>query len=187
MKENYLNTSRYFLKKKNVINDEFFKYLYLKYPELKYKYDKKQIREIITSFNIALREEVVFNRDGVDIPLLGKTLVTNAYLPINKNRSNAYIDYGKFTKSGCKEKVLFNNNETNGYVAKIKMNNTTKSSKSFPLKFYFFKPCRLLSRQVSAEFRKNYKRYKIISNGKIQVTKRNLSIKSLKYHNEFAI
>ena len=51
MKENYLNASRYFLKKKNVINDEFFKYLYLKYPELKYKYDKFERRIYVSRKN----------------------------------------------------------------------------------------------------------------------------------------
>lgn len=102
-------------RKKNFepFRDGFIEYLYSKHPEMKYKYDKGQIRKIVETFNALMAKTAIEYREGVEFPLFGKRIVLYKYL----GTKSKFIDFHKYRKDG--QRIKYNNLKTDNYCLKI--------------------------------------------------------------------
>ena len=159
----------------NVINKDFvkrFKEKYTKYKDLK----ESDIRSIIKKFNEAVCENVIDNRDGINLPEgLGHLFIGSCNLLRNQN-----IDFAKSLKYGMT--VNLKNWETDGKIAKI-----FYSSYSSKYKFEFrecwsFKACRNFKRGVAKNFPENWMMYvSIESSKKMRKTYTGIVLKEMKH------
>lgn len=153
---NNLKAPRYRIPRKTSLDDDFFKYLYEKYPEFKYKYTNSQIKKIILNFNDEFVNELITNRDGVEIPLFGKHAVMMSFLgDIEKSK----LDYGLFNKTNGEIRRKILNQHTNGLRLKAVVQSSLKKPRSPALNFYAFSLERSASRKCSAAFKTNYNFY----------------------------
>ncbi len=156
---NNLKAPRYRKPRKGTLDDDFFNYLYQKYPEFKYKYTKQQIKQIILKFNKLLGEELISNRDGVELPVLGKKMIMMSYLA----KENSTLDYEAYNKSNGQIKRSMLNLHTNGYKLKIVFKQYTKKARIKEMHFFGADTERSLSRKCAATFKTNYNFYSTLS------------------------
>ncbi|HPF82681.1 MAG TPA: hypothetical protein PLV83_00710 [Bacilli bacterium] len=182
---NNLNAPRFRPPIKTTLDNDFFNYLYEKYPEFKYKYNKKQIKEIILKFNELLGEELISNRAGVELPVLGKKMIMMSYLA----KENSTLDYEAYNKSNGQIKKSMLNLHTNGYKLKIVFKQYTKKARIKELHFYGADPERSLSRKCAAAFKLNYNFYSTLSplEEKEQKEEENYTKTNTKDFNEFEL
>ena len=152
---NNLKAPRYRPPRKTTLDNDFFDYLYQKYPEFKYKYNKKQIKEIVLKFNELLGEALINNRDGVELPVLGKKMIMMSY----PAKDNSTLDYEAYNKSKGQIKKSMLNLHTNGYKLKIVFKQYTKKARIKEMHFYGADAERSLSRKCAAAFKLNYNFY----------------------------
>ena len=138
----------------------FFAKMKQQHPQLA-KYTNKQIAGWITAFNEVMAREVATGRYGVMLPeRLGAVVVGFSRLPEKSARFN--IDYAASGKKGVL--VAHKNDHTAGYTASIKYTNNIPRCRFKNHLLWTFKPCRKLSRAVSAEFKSgNFNRHLSVS------------------------
>lgn len=146
-----LTAPRYRQDVESTTNAAFIIYIKERIPSLK-KYSYSQIREVIQTFNETLYENVVSNRDGVELPeFLGKIFIGTC----PKKRKN--IDFKKTID--YQQIIQHRNWESDNHLAKIfySVFELKHSYKNHEL--YGFKACRKFSRLVGKEYPQNWKMY----------------------------
>jgi hypothetical protein len=147
-----LKATRYRKKLHHIINDDFYKRFFKKYPEYKEK-EEPEIYKIIKTFNRSVCQEVINNRDGVELPESLGWLFIGTCKPKTKNN----IDLGKSIKYGIK--VSNKNWETDGKLAKIFYTNYAPKYRFKHRKYWGFEACRGFKRMVSKAYPDNWKMY----------------------------
>ena len=142
---------KYYPKKNNFVSEKMFKDFRKKYPEYKDLSDTK-LRSVFNKFCEGIVDAVIENRDGVALPNhLGNIFIGKCYMPMRKVKAK------NFYKNG--EPVVYSNLETDNRLMKIFFE--SKSSK-FPLPhrvIWVFKFNQTSKRKISAEFKKNHRKY----------------------------
>jgi len=144
-----LYAPRFMIKKFDILklkNKKFYISMKKQYPELE-KYTNSEIRRCIEFMNERISKEVLTNRTGVSLPYgLGIILVGACKLKDN------IIDNPLSGEVGVA--VANSNLHSDTLVAKVKYSNYLESHLFDNNHMWEFKPCRKLSRAVSAEFKK---------------------------------
>ena len=185
-----LNAPRYRKKTHHIINADFYKRFFKKYP--KYKENKNtEIHKIIKTFNQYVCQEVINNRDGVELPeSLGWLFIGTC-----KNAKKNNVNIGKSIKYGVK--VSNKNWETDGKLAKIFYSNYAPKYKYKYREYWGFTACRNFKRAVSKAYPENWPMYMQIEPNKkikalytkkvVKEKKATADLKKLKNYNEFDI
>ena len=118
------------------------------------KASKKQIENVIKTYNTNLYKQVIQNRDGVDLPeFLGHLFIGAC----EEFRSCSAYDYKKTGMYNTP--VIHRNLETEGLVAKIFYTTHSNKYKFKHHSIWGFTGYRHFTRATSKEFKKNYNRY----------------------------
>lgn len=148
---------RFRFKKTRIFDDDFINGLYKKHPETK-KYNKKEVLNIIGTFNQKLWEGVLKNRDGIELPeSLGYLFIGSCPKVVKEN-----VDYGKSIKYGIK--VTHKNWETDGHVGKIFFSNFYAKYKLKERSIWGFTATRDFKRTTKQVFKQDWKKYIIVEN-----------------------
>lgn len=143
----------------NVMTNEFFKNLKLKYPKYK-DLDNSDIKAIVKKFNELLWETVIDYRDGVQLPEgLGRLFIGTC-----ENAKSQNIDFAKSEKYG----VTVNNKnwETDGKLAKIFYTSFASKYKFAFRECWGFVACRNFKRAVAKTYPENWTMYVAIDSTK---------------------
>jgi len=152
-----LSAPRYRLKKKNIIDDEYYKNFQKKYPDNK-DISLSQLKKIVKAANTEFWKLVIENRDGIELPEnLGHIFIGSCY---NIQKEN--IDYGKSIKYNTK--VTHKNYDTDGHVSKIFYTNYSPKYKIKYRKIWSFAAGRYFKRAVKDAFKDNWKKYMLVDN-----------------------
>jgi hypothetical protein len=143
--------------KKVTLDNNFFEYLFEKEPVLRYKYSKKQIKDIVKTYNTIAGEYVLDYRYGVEIPIINKNVYLAGYKPIDKPSTN-YIQSYYNGKSDATEFNL----HTDGYSLKIVCATLMNRQRVYNLDLYKFRCYRSLRVAASKRFAKDYTKYFIL-------------------------
>jgi len=147
-----LNAPRYRHKRYNIINDDFIKRLYEKYPGTK-KYKSKEIRKIIGDLNEKMWNLVIDTRDGVELPNnLGWIFVGSCQRPTKYNK-----DFNK--SNSYNSDIRHRNYESDEKLAKIFYSNYAKKYLFKNRDLWTFTAHRNFSRTTSKKFKDNWNRY----------------------------
>lgn len=152
-----LSAPRFRPKKLNILTKEIHKDFIARYP--KYKNVPYEVyKEIVTEFNGKIWEEVIENREGVELPeQLGYVFIGTCPRKVSEN-----VDYYKSKMYG--KKIQHQNWESDQYTAKIFYTN-------FEVKYRFrfhhmwgFSAVRDFKRTVGMTYPENWKKYPVIDN-----------------------
>jgi hypothetical protein len=154
-----LNAPRYRDKVLSILNAETLKEFKDKYPAYK-NIDNQKLKNVIKFFNEKIWQEVIENRDGVELPYsLGYLFIGTC--PAAKTVNT---DYALSKKYG---KVLQNKNwDTDGKVAKIFYTNYTTKYRFRNRELWQFTAVRQFKRAVAKTYPKKWTKYIIMSNNK---------------------
>tara|TARA_R110001592_G_scaffold39342_6_gene129492 strand:- start:1315 stop:1833 length:519 start_codon:yes stop_codon:yes gene_type:complete len=154
-----LNAPRYREKVLSILNIETLKEFKDKYPAYK-NIDNEKLKNVIKFFNEKIWQEVIENRDGVELPYsLGYLFIGTC--PAAKTVNT---DYALSKKYG---KVLQNKNwDTDGKVAKIFYTNYTTKYRFKNRELWQFTAVRQFKRAVAKTYPKKWKKYIIMNNHK---------------------
>ena len=141
----------------SLMNKEFFKKFYDKYPQY-IDIDEDTLKKIISSFNKKIWQEVIENRDGVELPKNLGFLFVGTCLPPKKHNT----DYDTSVK--YEKKIMHKNFESDGYVAKIFYTNYASKYKFKSRELWQFKGHRDFTRAVSKAYPENWKKYVQVEN-----------------------
>lgn len=148
-----LNGPRYRPKKQNILNIDLHKRFLEKYPKYKGVVSHEQMKDIVTSFNTAIWEEVIDNRDGVELPeQLGYVFIGTCPKKIHSN-----IDYKTSGELGIK--VQNQNWESDQYLAKIFYTNYENKYSFRFHELWSFVGVRDFKRSVAKTYPKEWKKY----------------------------
>jgi len=140
---------------KTVLNAEFFERFKCKHPKYR-SLDDKDLRKIIKSFNEKLCDEIIENRDGIELPQqLGWLFIGTCQKSKKEN-----IDFAKSSEYGVK--VSNKNWETDGKLAKIFYTNHAPKHKFRNREFWGFVACRRFKRDVSKSYPNNWTKYMVV-------------------------
>jgi hypothetical protein len=143
----------------SILNQEFFDKFKLSYPEHK-NLDKAVIKNIIKSFNTAVYQNVIDNRDGVQLPdQVGWLFIGSCQQSKKRN-----VDFAKSLKYGVT--VTNNNFDTDGKLAKIFFTNFAPKHKIKNREFWSFVACREFKRSVAKSYAENWNMYIAIDSTK---------------------
>jgi hypothetical protein len=165
-----LNAPRFRQRSRDIITDEFIEMFIEKFP--KYKgISKKEFKGIIKEFNNIMFEEIINTRDGVRFPeSIGTVFIGTC--PPPKQTYNP--DFSLLHKNNI---TASNRNwETDGNIAKIFYITYSEKYKYKFRELWYFIPCRIFTRAVSQEYRKNWNMYHRVD------PKRKLNEQYLKAH-----
>lgn len=152
-----LNAPRYRPKKFNILNTDFYKRFIEKNPRYK-NLSLAQVKEVITTFNGAIWDEVINSRDGVELPeQLGYVFIGTCPRKVSDNP-----DYKQSLSQGVKTQNK--NWESDQYLAKIFYTN-------FENKYHFrfhelwgFTAIRDFKRGVAHSYPTEWKKYVMVDN-----------------------
>ena len=152
-----LNAPRYRKKVLSLLNMDFLKEFKEKYP-IYSDIDNKKLKNIIKLYNKKLWEEVIDNRNGVELPdSLGYLFIGTC--PAAKSVNTNYAlsrQYGK---------VLQNKNfETDGKIAKIFYTNYSTKYKFRNRELWQFKATREFKRTVAKTYPEKWTKYIVMKN-----------------------
>ena len=152
-----LNAPRYRKKVFSLLNMEFIKEFKDKYPAYS-NIDNKKLKNIIKLYNKKLWEEVIDNRNGVELPdSLGYLFIGTC--PAAKSVNTNYAlsrQYGK---------VLQNRNfETDGKIAKIFYTNYSTKYRFKNRELWQFKAVRQFKRTVAKTYPEKWTKYIVMKN-----------------------
>jgi hypothetical protein len=152
-----LNAPRYRKKVLSLLNVDFLNEFKEKYPAYS-KIDNKKLKNIIKLYNKKLWEEVIDNRNGVELPdSLGYLFIGTC--PAAKSVNTNYAlsrEYGK---------VLQNNNfETDGKIAKIFYTNYSTKYRFRNRELWQFKAVRDFKRTVAKTYPEKWTKYIVMQN-----------------------
>jgi len=145
-----LHAPRHYYKAYNVYNEPFYKKLIEKYPKFKdYKFG--ELKKIISEFHKIMIEQVIENRDGVELSgNLGQIFIGSC------KKENEVIDYKKSAELGVA--VQHRNLKSDDFLAKIFF--TTFNSCGYKFnELWGFKGSRFFTRLTSRMFATNWNRY----------------------------
>lgn len=135
-----------------ILNKEFFENFKKRYPKYK-NLDKAFIRNVVKAFNISVYQNVIENRDGVQLPeQVGWIFIGTCQGSKKKN-----IDFGKSLKYGVT--VTNTNFDTDGKLAKIFFTNFAPKHKMRNREFWSFVGCREFKRSVAKNYAENWNMY----------------------------
>jgi|LauGreDrversion4_2_1035121.scaffolds.fasta_scaffold00413_5 hypothetical protein len=138
----------------SILNEDLYNKYKLKNPHS--KIDNEKFKAIIGSFNQKLREAVVENRDGVELPEgLGYVFLGSCKSPKKEN-----LDYKKSTELG--QFVLKRNLNSDGYLAKIFYTNYASKYNFANKKLWAFKGAREFTNAVSKAYAENWPKYIVV-------------------------
>jgi hypothetical protein len=173
-----------------VMNQQFFKKFRERHPRYKNLTDA-ELRKIGKTFNLMFWEQVIENRDGVQLPEgLGYIFVGTCQASKKTN-----IDFGKSQKYG----VTVNNKnwETDGKLAKIFYSSYASKYKFINRECWSFTACRAFKRSLAKSYPENWPMYvevdpmkklkRIFQKEKAKHHKQNYEDPGLKDYNEFDI
>ena len=147
-----LKAPRYRRKVHKLINNDYYNRFFKKHPQYKDK-RKTDVYQIIKTFNEYVCQEVINNRDGVELPeSLGWLFIGTC---ASKNKNN--IDLAKSMKYGIK--VSNKNWKTDGKLAKIFYSNYAPKYKYKHREYWGFEACRNFKRAVSKSYSDNWPIY----------------------------
>jgi hypothetical protein len=154
-----LNAPRYRNKVLSILNAETLKEFKDKYPAYK-NIDNQKLKNVIKFFNEKIWQEVIENRDGVELPYsLGYLFIGTC--PAAKSVNTNYALSKKYGK------VLQNKNwDTDGKVAKIFYTNYTTKYRFRNRELWQFTAVRQFKRTVAKTYPKKWTKYIIMSNNK---------------------
>ena len=154
-----LNAPRYRNKVLSILNAETLKEFKDKYPAYK-NIDNQKLKNVIKFFNEKIWQEVIENRDGVELPdSLGYIFIGTC--PAAKSVNT---DYALSRKYG---KVLQNKNwETDGKVAKIFYTNYSTKYRFKNRELWQFTAVRQFKRAVAKSYPKKWTKYIRMENKK---------------------
>jgi hypothetical protein len=154
-----LNAPRYRNKVLSILNAETLKEFKDKYPAYK-NIDNQKLKNVIKFFNEKIWQEVIENRDGVELPYsLGYLFIGTC--PAAKSVNTNYALSKKYGK------VLQNKNwDTDGKVAKIFYTNYTTKYRFRNRELWQFTAVRQFKRAVAKTYPKKWTKYIIMSNNK---------------------
>ncbi len=139
---------------KNVLDKDFFKLFkkkFIRYKEI----DETLIRTIIKKFNQTVYQNVIDNRDGIQLPeQMGWLFIGTCEQSKKEN-----IDYAKSLKYGVT--VTNKNWESDGKLAKIFFSNHAPKHKIKNREFWSFVACREFKRAVAKTYPENWPMYVI--------------------------
>ena len=139
----------------SVLNNEFFEKFKTKHPKYK-SLDNSKLKKIIKSFNEKICDEIIDNRDGIELPQqLGWLFIGTC-----QNSKKENVDFAKSRKYGVQ--VSNKNWETDGKLAKIFYTNHAPKHKFKNREFWGFVACRNFKRNVSKTYPENWNRYLVI-------------------------
>ena len=137
---------------KNVLDKEFFKLFKTKFPKYK-DIDEALIRTIVKKFNQTVFQNVIDNRDGVQLPEQLGWLFIGTCQQSKKNN----VDYAKSLKYGV---TVHNKNwDSDGKLAKIFFSNDAPKHKIKNREFWSFRACRDFKRSVAKSYPENWMMY----------------------------
>jgi hypothetical protein len=174
----------------NLLNKEFFESFRDKYPKYKDVTDD-QLKNIIKVFNQIMWQNVIDNRDGVQIPEQIGWLFIGTCQASKKNN----IDFAKSKQYGVT--VTNKNWATDGKLAKIFFSNFAPKHKIRNREFWMFVACRDFKRAVAKAYPENWQMYivadpkkqtrLIYSKSEYKELKRKEETKTLETYNEFEL
>jgi len=137
---------------KNVLDKEFFKLFKTKFPKYK-DIEEALIRTIVKKFNQTVFQNVIDNRDGVQLPEQLGWLFIGTCQQSKKNN----VDYAKSLKYGV---TVHNKNwDSDGKLAKIFFSNDAPKHKIKNREFWSFRACRDFKRSVAKSYPENWMMY----------------------------
>jgi hypothetical protein len=136
----------------NILNMELYNRFLEKYPEYKDR-DYEEFKEIISTFNEALWNTALENRDGVELPEnLGNVFIGTCWKKKGKN-----VDFHKSAQYG--KLVTNHNHETDGRLAKIFYTNYNNKYRFVNRVMWMFKGGRDFKRAIGKHYPENWKMY----------------------------
>lgn len=146
-----LSKPRYRPKRLELDGIDFYKALLEKVPNAS-KLGHTKVRDIIKQFNETVLQNIVDNREGVELPQgLGYVFVGSCKI------KKECVDYGKSIKYGIK--VTHKNWNTEGYASKIFYSNCSVKYRIQDNNLWVFKAARKLKSEVSKAFSENWNKY----------------------------
>jgi hypothetical protein len=143
----------------SILNQEFFDKFKQAYPEHK-TLDNTVIKNIIKTFNISVYQNVIDNRDGIQLPeQVGWLFIGSCQQSKKKN-----VDFAKSLKYGIT--VTNNNFDTDGKLAKIFFTSFAPKHKMKNREFWSFVACREFKRAVAKTYAENWNMYVAIDSTK---------------------
>lgn len=146
-----LKAPRFTVPMESSTSKEFIDYIRKKVPQTK-NFSDNEIRHIVGTFNKTLWQNVISNRDGVDLPQgIGRLFIGSC-----KKKSN--VDFANTNKYG---KVIQHKNlESDKYLAKIFFSTVGLKNVSYANhELWGFKACRNFTRSTSKAFRDKWMMY----------------------------
>jgi hypothetical protein len=150
-----LSAPRFKKKRETMLNGKFYQELKNKYQECK-NLDKKEIRNIIETFNKEIVETIITDRNGFELPEGLGYLFIGAV----KIKKKKVVDYKNSLKHGVL--ITHKNWNTDGYVGKIVYTNYKAKYRFKNAQIWGFKAARTFSRYMSKEFTKRWNTYKVL-------------------------
>ena len=148
-----LNAPRYREKVFSVLNSKLLKEFKEKYPKYK-DLDLDQFKNIVKQFNDTVWQQVIDNRDGVELPD-GLGFIFIASTPASKHKNN--INFNKSAELGV---TVHNQNwETDNRLAKIMYSNYNAKYRYAFRDVWSFYAVRQFKRTVAKTFADNHMRY----------------------------
>jgi hypothetical protein len=149
-----LNAPRFRKKEITVLNSNIFKEFLKKHPKYKGQVDLKSFRKVITKYNENLKNAVIDNRDGIELPQnLGYLVVTKCERP----KKGTNINYAATIKSG--KYVNHRNWDSDNYLAKICYSNYSLKYRFSDRELWAFTPDKKFRQNVSKAFPELYNKY----------------------------
>lgn len=135
-----------------VLNKEFFDRFRKKHPQYK-KLKDKELRKIVKTFNKAIFQNVIDNRNGVQLPESIGWIFIGTCQPSKKKN----IDFAKSRKYGVK--VANKNWDSDGKLAKIFFTSRALKHKMKNREFWSFSASREFKRSVAKSYPENWNMY----------------------------
>ena len=151
-----LNAPRYTSKSYNLMGrDAFIKNFRKKFPEYK-DMSEVQVRSIIKTFNETIVEEVIENRNGVELPeFCGRLFIGSC-----KRKKKPNVDFKKTADNNLK--IQHRNFESDEFLAKIFYSTYEIKHAYKNHQLYAFKACRNFTRRVGKTYPSKWKLYVLI-------------------------
>ena len=147
-----LNAPRYRMESYNPLDRAFFRALRLAHPQFK-DYTDTVIRRIIKTTNEAIVEKIIDSRDGVELPeFLGYMFIGTC-----NRKGGVNYDYKRSAEYG--QLVQHRNFESDNYLEKIFYTNYETKYRFKFHELWSFSACRNFTRQASAAYIKDWKKY----------------------------
>ena len=185
-----LNAPRYRPNRLSVLDRRFYSEFKKKYPEYK-SLPNTEITKIIYAFNELIAENIITNRDGVELPEgLGYCFIGTCR-PAKKQNTDFY------TSKIYNKRIKHRNFESDNYLAKIFYSNYANKYKFVNRECWGFNSCRNFSRAVAKVYPEQwpmyitidpYKKIRKIYQGSIMKDlKERINQKGLEDYNELEI